>query len=321
MVTTQQSSGQVPGRPQWLPWSTFTLQSRFADIGGKRIHYIDEGSGPALLFVSAGQWSFMFRDVILRLRGRFRCLTLDFPGSGLSPDVPGHDQSVQANAQILEGFIDALDLQDVTMALHDIGGPLGLLVATRRPQRFRALVLSNTFGWPLAGYPAVRRMLTLVTSPLFGKINSLTNVVALVTASSYGVGRKLSRADRRSFLGPWRSRSSRRATLQVLAGVLRIDRVMADVEQSLRTTLSDLPVLTLFGRKNDPYGWQRRFQEIFPQAAAVGIADGHHFPFSDDPQAYAAAICTWWTQQVAAAPDRSTPAAHSAVKSRRSQST
>ena len=34
----------------------------------------------------------------------------------------------------------------------------------------------------------------------------------------------------------------------------------------------------------------------------MGIADGHHFPFSDDPQAYAAAICTWWTQQVAAAP-------------------
>jgi pimeloyl-ACP methyl ester carboxylesterase len=103
--------------------------------------------------------------------------------------------------------------------------------------------------------------------------------------------------------------------------VLRIDRVMADVEQSLRTTLSDLPVLTLFGRKNDPYGWQRRFQEIFPQAAAVGIAGRHHFPFSDDPQAYAAAICTWWTQQVAAAPDRTTPAAHSSAESRRSQST
>ena len=315
MVTRPASSGPVPGRPQWLPWSVFPFQCRFADIGGKRIHYIDEGSGPALLFVSAGQWSFMFRDVISHLRGRFRCLTLDFPGSGLSPDVPGHDQSVQANAQILEGFIDALDLQDVTMVLHDVGGPLGFLIAARRPQRFRALVLSNTFGWPLAGYPGVRRMLTLVTSPLFGKINSLTNVVALFTASSYGVGRNLSRADRRIFLGPWRSRRSRRATLQVLAEVLRFDPVMADVEQSLRTTLSDLPVLTLFGRKNDPYGWQRRFQEIFPQAAAVGIADGHHFPFSDDPHAYAAAICTWWTQQVAAAPDRSTPAAHSSVKS------
>jgi pimeloyl-ACP methyl ester carboxylesterase len=301
MTTISPVRGPVPGRPEWLPWSAFPFQSRFRDIDGKRIHYLDEGSGPALLFVSAGQWSFMFRDVIMRLRGRFRCLALDFPGSGLSPDAPGHDQSVAANARILEAFIDALDLQDVTMVLHDVGGPLGLLIAARRPQRFRGLVLSNTFGWPLAGYPAVRRMLRVVTSPPFSAINTLTNVLPLLTATLYGVGRKMSRADRRIFRGPWRSRSSRRATLQVLAGVLRIDPMMAGVERSLPTVLADLPVLTIFGRKNDPYGWQSRFQQIFPGAAAVGIADGHHSPFNDDPDGYSAAIRAWWAAKVAPA--------------------
>jgi pimeloyl-ACP methyl ester carboxylesterase len=117
------------------------------------------------MLVSAGQWSFMFRDVILRLRRQFRCLTFDFPGSGLSPDAPGCDHSVRANAQILDGFIDAVDLQDVTMVVHDVGGPLGFLVATRRPERFRALVISNAFGWPLAGYRAVRRTLKVVGQP------------------------------------------------------------------------------------------------------------------------------------------------------------
>jgi pimeloyl-ACP methyl ester carboxylesterase len=296
--TTPTSAGELD-RPHWLPRSSYPFQIRFASIGGRRIHYIDEGSGPALLLVSAGQWSFMFRDVIMRLRGRFRCLTFDFPGSGLSPDSLGHDHSVRANAGILEGFIDALDLQDITMVVHDVGGPLGFLVATRRPERFRALVISNTFGWPLAGYPAVRRMLAVVGSRPFGAVNSLTNVVARFTASSYGVGRNMSKADRRAFLGPWRSRSSRRATLRVLAGLLRTEPVMAEVERSLRTTLADLPVLTLFGRKNDPYGWQARFQQIFPQATAAGIADGHHFPFNDDPGAYSAAISAWWAGKVA----------------------
>jgi len=84
--------------PVWLPQPAFPFQSRFAEIEAKRVHYIDEGAGPALLLVSAGQWSFMFRDVILRLRHQFRCLTLDFPGSGLSPDAEDHDQSVRANA-------------------------------------------------------------------------------------------------------------------------------------------------------------------------------------------------------------------------------
>jgi haloalkane dehalogenase len=295
----------VPARPDWLPWSAFPFHSRFRDIGGKRIHYLDEGSGPALLFVSAGQWSFMFRDVIVRLREQFRCLTLDFPASGLSPDVPGYDQSVEAIARILDGFIDALDLQDVTLVLHDVGGPLGLLVATRRPQRFRGLVLSNTFGWPLAGYPALRRMLKVVTGPLFGAVNSRTNILALLIATSYGVGRKMSRADRRVFLGPWRSRRNRRATLQVLAGVLRIDPMMAAIGRSLPVTLGGLPVLTVFGRRNDPYGWQDRFQQIFPGATAAAITDGHHFPFSDDPDGYSTAISTWWAGQVAPADSRS----------------
>ena len=292
-------------RPHWLPWSAFPFQSRYADIAGKPIHYIDEGSGPALLLVSAGQWSFMFRDLIMRLRGQFRCLTLDFPGCGLSPDAPGHDHSVQANAQILEGFIDALDLQDITMVVHDVGGPLGLLIATRRPQRFRALVISNTFGWPLASYPAVRRTLRLIASRPFWAVNSVTNVVALFTASRYGVGRHMIRADRRTFLGPWHSVSSRRATQQILAGVLRIDPMVADIERFLQTTLADLPVLTLFGRKNDPYGWQDRFAQTFPHATAAGIAHGHHFPFNDDPDAYADAICSWWADKVATVPGQS----------------
>ena len=83
------------------------------------------------------------------------------------------------------------------------------------------------------------------------------------------------------------------------SGVLRIDPIMAEVELSLQADLADLPVLTLFGRKNDPYGWQHRFGHIFPRATAAGIAGGHHFPFDDDPDAYSAALCAWWEPKVA----------------------
>ena len=61
-------------------------------------------------------------------------------------------------------------------------------------------------------------------------------------------------------------------------------------------------MLTLFGRKNDPYGWQARFQHIFPGAVAAGIADGRHFSFNDDPDAYVAAISAWWAERVAQHP-------------------
>ena len=285
-------------RPAWLSATSFPLQSRFIKLDGKEIHYVDEGSGPALLFVSAGQWAFMFRDVILRLSGQFRCLTLDFPGSGLSPDAPGYDQSVPTNAAILDRFIDALDLRDITIVVHDVGGPIGFLVATSRPERFRALVISNTFGWPLAEFPGIVRMLKLIGNPLFGLANTLTNALAVVTATSFGVGRHLSKADRKVFLGPWRSRASRRATQRVLASAVAIDPLMADIERLLKTRLGTVPVLTLFGRKNDPYGWQERFAQIFQNVSAVGIERGHHFPFNDDPDAYSAAIRRWWAEKV-----------------------
>ena len=286
-------------RPAWLLAGAFPFQSRFVDIDGKRIHYIDEGTGPALLYVSAGQWSFIFRDVILRLGDQFRCLTLDFPGSGLSPDAEGHDQSVRANAWMLDGFIDALDLQDVTLVVHDVGGPIGFLIATLRPERFRALVISNTFGWTLREYPSVQRMLKVISNPLVGALNTNTNAIARLTATSYGVGRHLSKADRKVFLGPWRSRSVRRATQQVFAKLLGIDPLMGQLERELENELADMPVLTLFGRKSDSMGWQQRFGQMFRDVTAVGIEEGHRFPFSDDPDRYSAAISEWWARRVA----------------------
>jgi pimeloyl-ACP methyl ester carboxylesterase len=291
----------LPAQPAWLPQPAFPFQSRFVEIEAKRVHYVDEGAGPALLLVSAGQWSFMFRDVILRLRHQFRCLTLDFPGSGLSPDADDHDQSVRANAGVLDGFIEALDLQDITMVVHGAGGPVGFLIATMRPERFRALVISNSFGWPLREYPSVRRMLKVIGNPLVSALNTNTNAFARFTARSYGVGRHLTRADRRAFLGPWRSRAARHATQQVLAGLLRIDPLMSELELELRTKLADIPVLTLFGCKNDRLGWQRRFGLMFRNVTSVRIQDGHHFPFNDDPDRYAAAIGDWWATRVAEA--------------------
>ena len=43
-----------------------------------------EGAGAALLLVNVGEWSFIFRDVILRLRGSLRCVGFDFPDLGSS---------------------------------------------------------------------------------------------------------------------------------------------------------------------------------------------------------------------------------------------
>src|SRR5688572_29484913 len=107
--------GQIamPGanRPSWVPEGEFPFESRFLDLDGHPIHFVDEGSGPTFLFVHAGAaWSFVYRDVIVRLRDEFRCVALDFPGSGLSHAAEGYRPGLKTASDVLERFVLGLDL-------------------------------------------------------------------------------------------------------------------------------------------------------------------------------------------------------------------
>jgi haloalkane dehalogenase len=73
------------GRPDWFDDELFPFQSRFMQVDGNYVHYIDEGSGPPLLMVHGNPtWSFVFRDLVAALRNCFRCVVPDLPGFGLS---------------------------------------------------------------------------------------------------------------------------------------------------------------------------------------------------------------------------------------------
>jgi len=73
-------------RPTWLTQKLFPFTSRLVEIDSARPHYVDEGSGPVLLFLrGAPNWSFFYREFIRDLCSDFRCVALEFPGFGLSP--------------------------------------------------------------------------------------------------------------------------------------------------------------------------------------------------------------------------------------------
>ena len=80
-----------------------------------------------------------------------------------------------ALSRLVERFVETLDLRDIILVVGDAGGPIGLGVAARHPDWFAGLVLAGTFGWPLKDYPKVKRMLGIVSSPLF-----LTRTIKIV---------------------------------------------------------------------------------------------------------------------------------------------
>lgn len=66
--------GMNDTRPAWLPERLFPFQSRFLEIEGCRVHYIDEGAGPPLLLLHGNPtYSFLYREVVRGLSDRFRC--------------------------------------------------------------------------------------------------------------------------------------------------------------------------------------------------------------------------------------------------------
>lgn len=153
-------------RPTWLPESQWPFQLRTVQVKGCRLHLIDEGAGPVLLLVHAGMWSFVWRDLIAELARDFRCVAVDFPGSGLTEAPEEYPIGLEPNARLLERVVDRLGLRDITVVAHDLGGLIGLGWVARHPDPVRGLVLMNTFGWP--PQPALQAILKLTGSPPCG---------------------------------------------------------------------------------------------------------------------------------------------------------
>ena len=138
-----------PSRPSWLTWSLYPFESRFVGIDGNRVHYIDEGSGPVVLFVHGNpDYSFLYRHQIDDLRSSYRCVAFDMPGFGLSEPVSGFGFTPDEQALVLQGFIDYLDLKSVWLVVHDWGGPIGLRAAQQLNDRFAGLIVTGTLAWP-----------------------------------------------------------------------------------------------------------------------------------------------------------------------------
>jgi pimeloyl-ACP methyl ester carboxylesterase len=112
--------------------------------GGRRIRLHVTGEGPPIVFVhgalvNANLW----RKVVPRLDGH-TCVTLDLPlGSHLEPMAKDADLRPPALADLIADSLAALELADVTLVGNDTGGALSQIVATRRPERIGALVLTS----------------------------------------------------------------------------------------------------------------------------------------------------------------------------------
>jgi len=127
--------------------ANFPFAPHYTEIDGARVHYIDEGAGETILCLHGEPtWSYLYRNMIPSLREAQRVVAMDFIGFGRSDKFARkEDYSFEMHKRTLNAFIEQLDLQAITLVMHDWGGLIGLTAAVEMPERIARLVILNTF--------------------------------------------------------------------------------------------------------------------------------------------------------------------------------
>jgi haloalkane dehalogenase len=125
----------------------FPFAPHYAEVGGLRMHYLDEGTGaPVLCFHGEPSWSYLYRRMLPPLvAAGHRVICPDLAGFGRSDKPTDRGwYSYDRHCEQVTGVLDDLDLERVTVVVQDWGGPIGLRWAVEHADRVDRLAILNT---------------------------------------------------------------------------------------------------------------------------------------------------------------------------------
>lgn len=265
--------------PRWVDRAEYPFAPRRVTVDGVVMSYVDEGQGPAVLMVhGTPSWSFVYRHLVRGLREGFRCVVPDLPGFGLSDRPPGDEYRPEDQARRLSAFIDVLGLKDLTLVVHDFGGPIGLAHALDRPGNVRRLVLFNTWMWSLAGDRRYERPARLMSSALgrllYERLGFSVNVLwrQAVRDARY------TPAIHAHYTAALRDRAARHATWIYARELLGSSAWFHELWQR-RDRLVSIPALLVWGMRDPAFASALpRWRAAFTKAEVVEWPDVGHAP-------------------------------------------
>ncbi|MGI6657117.1 MAG: alpha/beta fold hydrolase [Desulfobulbus sp.] len=263
----------------------YPYQPHFFTTGGHRLAYLDEGEGPAVVLVHGNpSWSYLYRNLVARLRGTYRCIVPDHLGCGNSDKPQDATYSLAVHIDNLEALLDHLGLSRCVLVVHDWGGAIGLGWAVRHPERVAGVVALNTAAFRSSRMP---RRIGLCRLPILGPL-VVRGLNGFAGASVFmAVARRMRPEVARGFLAPYNSWQNRIALLRFVQDIpMTPDHpswpTLVAVEEGL-ARLAEHPLLLCWGGRDFCFNeafyqeWQRRF----PRAEAHWFADAGHYVLED----------------------------------------
>jgi pimeloyl-ACP methyl ester carboxylesterase len=259
------------------------------DVAGARIRYHDRGSGPVVVFVHGLLAnSALWRNVVPTIADAgYRCLTPDWPLGSHTIPVPDADLTPPGLATLIESFLEALDLHDVTLVANDTGGALTQILLARKPARVGRVVFTPSDCYSNFLPPIFRGLTTLAKVP--GSMRLLTTTLRfralhrLPITFGWLSKRPLAPEVADAYLEPSRRDPAIRKDLRrALAGAHR-RYTLAAAETFPEITV---PVLLAWAREDKlfPVRYAERLAADFPNATLRLIDDSYTLVPEDQPE-------------------------------------
>jgi pimeloyl-ACP methyl ester carboxylesterase len=285
------SSREIPG---WLKEIYPFTPKRFA-TGSGDMSYVDEGSGDEAVLMVHGNptWSFFYRNVVLALRGRIRCIVPDHLGCGLSDKPQDYDYTLGNHVANLGRLIDSLNLKKIHLIVHDWGGPIGLGACLPRHEKLGKVVILNTAAFADTVIPWRIRFCRI---PVIGELAVRGFNGFAGPATWMAVTKPLPAPVKRGFLFPYDSWANRIATHRFVQDIPKglgapNDLALAKVEEML-PLLRNHPVKIIWGGEDFCFNrhYFERWQGLLPDAGAEYLEEAGHYLLEDAQETVVRAI-------------------------------
>ncbi len=268
----------------------YPFESRWYESSVGRVHYIDEGGGRPIVFCH-GQpmWSFLYRHIVAGLRGRFRCVAVDYPGFGLSVRPQGYGYTPAEHAGVVGELVDHLDLDDMIVMGQDWGGPICMSVAAARAERVSGMVLGNTWFWRDEGM--LFRFFSKFMSTGFMQ-RRILHKNWFVEWIPKGAATELSSDVMTHYRAVQPTPEMRTGVAQFPQEIVASADWLEELEAKVRANLASKPALLVWGMKDMAFRPKvlARMKGVFPDHVVVELPKAKHYIQEDAPEEIGTAI-------------------------------
>lgn len=249
-----------------------------------KIHYLHAGEGEVLVLLHG--WptsSWLYRNLMPILSENNRVIAIDLPGFGQSDKRPEDSFSFNYYLRVLDEFLQKLEIEKLSLAVHDLGGPIGLLWAVRNQERLQKLILLNTLVYPEMSW-AVKVFGLATVTPWVNMW--LAGPSGIRFAMRFGVQQKekLTKEVLKPYQEPFQGKQARKALLK------SIQRMSMKGFKEIEQKLSELqvPVRIIYGINDrilpDVAKTMARVKKDLPQSELSALSNCGHFLQEDEPE-------------------------------------